>query len=74
MNFCATPEAQELITRFVGTAPVPAARAAAPERAGVLGRRGLENPDHGGLRARLRFADYMEQQFTKDGHELKTGA
>jgi putative spermidine/putrescine transport system substrate-binding protein len=65
LNFSCTPEAQELIARFVGSAP-------------VLDRTKLDLTDqefaavssdkqaiYAATEARFKFTDYMEQQFTK---------
>ena len=65
MNFCATPEAQELITRFVGTAPVlPRERLHLSEQEFSVAA-ASKTQITAASAARLRFGDYMEQQFTK---------
>lgn len=65
LNFCGTPEAQELITRFVGTAPVlPRAKLHLSEQEFSVAATETTQITSAAA-ARLRFGDYMEQQFTK---------
>lgn len=65
LNFSCSPEAQELIARFVGSAPV-LERAkldlSDQEFAAVSSDRA---PIYAATEARFKFTDYMEQQFTK---------
>jgi putative spermidine/putrescine transport system substrate-binding protein len=65
LNFCCTPEAQELIARFVGSGPViqrSKLRLSPQELAAVAPS---ANCPHPATLARYQYGDYMERQFTK---------
>jgi putative spermidine/putrescine transport system substrate-binding protein len=65
INFCCTPEAQELIARYVGSAPVldhSRLRLTAQELSAVC----APNPSiRAATEARFQFTDYMEREFTR---------
>jgi putative spermidine/putrescine transport system substrate-binding protein len=65
INFCCTPEAQELIARYVGSAPVldhSRLRLSEQELSAVC----APNPSIlAATQVRFQFTDYMEQQFTR---------
>jgi putative spermidine/putrescine transport system substrate-binding protein len=65
LNFSCTPEAQELIARYVGSAPVlerSKLDLTDQEFAAVSSN---TPPIDAATEARFRFTEYMEQQFTK---------
>ncbi len=65
INYCTSSEAQQLIARFVGSAPVIDWRQTnltAQEFAQVSSS---GKPIYAASKARFQFTDYMEQQFTK---------
>jgi len=65
INFCCTPEAQELIARYVGSAPVldhSRLRLSEQELSAVCAP---NPPIRAATEARFQFTDYMERQFTR---------
>jgi putative spermidine/putrescine transport system substrate-binding protein len=65
INFCSTPEAQQLIARFVGSAPVMDRHQTNLTEQEFLTIASNARPIYAATEARFRFTDYMEQQFTK---------
>jgi putative spermidine/putrescine transport system substrate-binding protein len=65
INFCSTPEAQQLIARFVGSAPVMDRHQTNLTEQEFLTIGSNARPIYAATEARFRFTDYMEQQFTK---------
>jgi putative spermidine/putrescine transport system substrate-binding protein len=65
INFCSTPEAQQLIARFVGSAPVMERRQLNLSDAEFLSVSSNTSPIYAATQARFQFTDYMEQQFTR---------
>jgi putative spermidine/putrescine transport system substrate-binding protein len=65
INFCSTPEAQQLIARFVGAAPVIDRRQTNLTDKEFSTVSGTNRPIHTAYEARYKFTNYMEQQFTK---------
>jgi putative spermidine/putrescine transport system substrate-binding protein len=65
INFCSTPEAQQLIARFVGSAPVIDRHQTnlTDQEFSVVSS--TNRPIYAANEARYKFTDYMEQQFTK---------
>ena len=65
VNFCCTPEAQELIARHVGSAPVlPRAKLRLSDR--EFAEVAAATPQiPAAVEARLKWTSYMEQQFTR---------
>ena len=64
-NFFCTPEAQELVARFVGSAPVLPRKALNLTDAEFNAVSSEGTPIRFNAPARVKYADYMEQQFTK---------
>jgi len=65
IDYCTSPEAQQFIARFVGSAPVidwHQTNLTAQEFAQVSS---TAKPIYAASQVRYRFTDYMEQQFTK---------
>jgi putative spermidine/putrescine transport system substrate-binding protein len=65
INFCSTPEAQQLIARFVGSAPVLERRQTNLTDQEFLTVSSNIKPIYEATEARFQFTDYMEQQFTR---------
>jgi putative spermidine/putrescine transport system substrate-binding protein len=65
INFCSTPEAQQLIARYVGSAPVIDRKYTNLTDQEFLTISSNIKPIYAATEARFRFTDYMEQQFTK---------
>jgi putative spermidine/putrescine transport system substrate-binding protein len=65
INFCSTPEAQQLIARFVGSAPVLDRRQTNLTDQEFLTVSSNIKPIYAATQARFQFTDYMEQQFTR---------
>ena len=65
INFCSTPEAQQLIARYVGSAPVIDRRLTNLTEQEFARVSSNTTPIYAATRARFQFTDYMEQQFTK---------
>lgn len=65
VNFCCTPEAQELIARFVGSAPLIERSKLDLTDQEFAAVSSDTRPIYAATEARFRFTDYMEQQFTK---------
>jgi putative spermidine/putrescine transport system substrate-binding protein len=65
INFCCTPEAQQLIARFVGSAPVMDWHQTNLTDQEFLTIASNIKPIYAATEARFRFTDYMEQQFTR---------
>jgi putative spermidine/putrescine transport system substrate-binding protein len=65
INFCCTPEAQQLIARFVGSAPVTDRHQTNLTDQEFAVVSSTNRPIYAATEARYRFTDYMEQQFTK---------
>jgi putative spermidine/putrescine transport system substrate-binding protein len=65
INYCTSPEAQQLIARFVGSAPVIDWRQTnlTPQEFAQVSS--SIKPIYAASQVRYRFTDYMEQQFTK---------
>jgi putative spermidine/putrescine transport system substrate-binding protein len=65
INFCCSPEAQQLIARFVGSAPVidRLQTNLTDQEFAVVSS--TNRPIRAATEARYRFTDYIEQQFTK---------
>jgi putative spermidine/putrescine transport system substrate-binding protein len=65
IDYCTSPEAQQLIARFVGSAPVidwHQTNLSAQEFSQVSS---TIKPIYASTQMRFRFTDYLEQQFTK---------
>jgi putative spermidine/putrescine transport system substrate-binding protein len=65
INFCSAPEAQQLIARFVGSAPVLDRRQTNLTDQEFLTVSSNTKPIYAATEARFQFTDYMEQQFTR---------
>jgi putative spermidine/putrescine transport system substrate-binding protein len=65
INFCCTPEAQQLIARFVGSAPVLDRKLTNLTDQEFLTVSSNTRPIYAATEARFQFTDYMEQQFTR---------
>jgi putative spermidine/putrescine transport system substrate-binding protein len=65
INFCSTPEAQQLIARFVGSAPVLDRKLTNLTDQEFLTVSSNTKPIYAATEARFQFTDYMEQQFTR---------
>lgn len=65
INFCCTPEAQQLIARFVGSAPVLDRKLTNLTDQEFLTVSSNTRPIYAATQARYQFTDYMEQQFTR---------
>jgi putative spermidine/putrescine transport system substrate-binding protein len=65
INFCCTPEAQQLIARFVGSAPVIDRHQTNLTDQEFAVVSSTNKPIYSATQARYQFTDYMEQQFTK---------
>jgi putative spermidine/putrescine transport system substrate-binding protein len=64
INFCSTPEAQQLIARFVGSAPVMDRHQLNLTDQEFATVSSATKPIYAATQARFEFTDYMEQQFT----------
>jgi putative spermidine/putrescine transport system substrate-binding protein len=65
INFCSTPEAQQLIARFVGSAPVVDRRQTNLTDQEFAVVSSSSRSIFTATEARFKFTDYMEQQFTR---------
>jgi putative spermidine/putrescine transport system substrate-binding protein len=65
INFSIAPEAQELIARYVGSAPVLDRSKLHLKDQEFAAVSAATPPIHAAPEARFRFRDYMEQQFTR---------
>lgn len=65
INYCISPEAQQLIARFVGSAPVIDWHQTNLTEQEFGQVSSTTRPIYSASQARYQFTDYMEQQFTK---------
>jgi len=64
IDYCTSPEAQQLIARFVGSAPVMDRHQLNLTDQEFATVSSLTKPIYTAAQARFKFTDYMEQQFT----------